>query len=66
VPLPYSFLKRIRIGDNVTYNLEFKLLLISERLYLPIDPKVLDICSSKEPPAKILTDYEVAVYSKVY
>jgi hypothetical protein len=48
------------------YNLEFKLLSISEQLYLPIDPKALDICSSKEAPAKAPTHYEAAVHSKIY
>jgi hypothetical protein len=36
-------LKRTRIGDDVTYNLEFKLPSISEHLHLPIDPNALDI-----------------------
>jgi hypothetical protein len=36
-------LKRIRIRDNVTYNLKFKLPPISEHLRLPIDPNPLDI-----------------------
>ncbi|KAF4632381.1 hypothetical protein G7Y89_g5749 [Cudoniella acicularis] len=49
----------------MTFNLEFKLPSISEQLHLPIDPKALDICSSKEPPAKILTDHEAAAYSKL-
>lgn len=39
-----GFLKRTRIGDDVTYNLEFKLPSISERLHLPIHPEALDIC----------------------
>jgi len=38
-----GFLKRTRIGDDVTYNLEFKLPSISEHLHLPIDPIALDI-----------------------
>jgi hypothetical protein len=59
-----DFLKRTRIGDNMTYNLEFKLPSISEHLHLPIDPKALDICSSKEAPAKVPTYYEAAAHSK--
>ena len=59
-----GYLKRIRIGDDVTYNLEFKLLSISEHFHFPINPKALDICSSKEPPAKIPTDHEAATHSK--
>ncbi len=38
-----GFLKRIRIRDDVTHNLKFKLPLISEHLRLLIDPNVLDI-----------------------
>jgi hypothetical protein len=48
------------------YNLEFKLPLISEHFYLPINPKALDICSSREAPAKVPTYHEAAAYSKVY
>jgi hypothetical protein len=48
------------------YNLEFKLLSILEQLYLSINPKVLDIYSSKEAPAKALTYHEAAIYSKIY
>ena len=59
-----GFLKRIRIGDDVTYNLEFKLPSISEHLHLPIDPKALDICSSKEAPAMASTHHEAAAHSK--
>ena len=61
-----GFLKYTRIGDDVTYNLEFKLPSISEHLHLPIDPKALDICSSREAPAKVLTHHEGAAHSKVH
>jgi len=61
-----GFLKRTRIGDDVTYNLEFKLPSISEQLHLPIDPKALDICSSKEAPAKVPTHHEAATHSKIH
>jgi hypothetical protein len=54
-----GFLKRIRIGEEVTYNLEFKLPSISEHLHLPIDPAVLDICSSREAPAKVPTHSKI-------
>jgi hypothetical protein len=57
-----GFLKRIIVGDDVTYNLEFKLLSISE--HLPIDSKALDISSSKEAPAKVPTYHEAAAHSK--
>jgi hypothetical protein len=61
-----GFLKRIRIGEDVTYNLEFKLPSISEYLHLPIDPKALDICSSKEAPAKVPTHHEAIAHSKIH
>ena len=61
-----GFLKRTKIGDDVTYNLEFKLSLISERLKLPITPAALDICSSKEAPAKAPIYHDAAAHSKVY
>jgi hypothetical protein len=60
-----GFLKRIRIGDDVTYNLEFKLPSISEHLHLPIDPAALDVFSSKEAPAKVPTLYDAATHSKI-
>jgi hypothetical protein len=61
-----GFLKRIRIGDDVTYNLEFKLPSISEQLHLPIDPKALDIFPSKEALAKVPTHHEAAAHSKIH
>jgi hypothetical protein len=61
-----GFLKRTRIGDDVTYNLEFKLPSISEHFHLPIDPKALDICSSMEAPAKVPNHHEAAAHSKAH
>jgi hypothetical protein len=49
-----GFLKRTRIGDNVTYNLEFKLPSISEHFHLPIDSKALD------------TNHNAAAHSQIY
>jgi hypothetical protein len=60
-----GFLKRIRIGDDVTYNLEFKLPLASEHLHLLINSAALDTCSSKEAPAKAPTPHEAAAHSKI-
>jgi hypothetical protein len=48
-----GFLKRIKIGDDVTYNLEFKLPSISEHLRLPIDPNALDINHDTAEHSKI-------------
>jgi hypothetical protein len=50
----------------MTYNLKFKLLLISEHFYLLFDSKALDICSSKEALAKALTYYDAIAYFKIY
>ncbi|KAG9233179.1 hypothetical protein BJ875DRAFT_485394 [Amylocarpus encephaloides] len=61
-----GFLKRTRIGDDVTYNLEFKLPSISEHLQLSIDSKALDICSSKEAPAKASTHHDAAAHTKIH
>jgi hypothetical protein len=49
-----GFLKRIKIRDNVTYNLEFKLLSISEYFYLPINAVTLDII------------HDAILYSRIY
>ena len=49
-----GFLKQTRTGDNVMYNLKFKLSLILEHFYLPINPAGLDI------------NYNAAIYSKIY
>lgn len=48
------------------YNLEFKLPSISKQLRLPIDPKALDICSSKERAANVPTRHEAAAHSKIH
>jgi len=49
-----GFLKRTRIGDDVTYNLEFKLPSTSEHLRLPINPNALDI------------NYDAAAHSQIH
>jgi hypothetical protein len=61
-----GFLKRIRIGDNVTYNLEFKLPSISEQLHFPIDPQALDIFPNQKAPAKVPTNHDAATHSKIH
>jgi hypothetical protein len=61
-----GFLKRTKIGDDVTYNLEFKLPPISEHFHLPITPVALDICSSKEAPAKVPIHHDAAAHSKIH
>jgi hypothetical protein len=49
-----GFLKRTKIGDDVTYNLEFKLPSISEHFHLPINSTALDI------------NHDVVAHSKIY
>ena len=48
-----GFFKRIKIGDNVTYDLEFELPLISEHFHLPINPGALDINHDATAHSKI-------------
>jgi hypothetical protein len=61
-----GFLKRTRIGNDVTYNLEFKLPSISEQLHFPIDPQALDIFPNPEAPVKIPTNHDAATHSKIH
>jgi len=49
-----GFFKRTKIGDDVTYNLEFKLPSISEHLYLSIGHKALD------------TNHNAATHSQIH
>ena len=60
-----GFLKRTKIGDDVTYNLEFKLPSMSEHLHLPINPEALDTCSG-ETPAKVPIHHDAAAHSKTH
>jgi hypothetical protein len=61
-----GFLKRTKIGSETTYNLEFKLPCISGCLNLPINPEALDICSSREAPAKVAIPHKAVAHSKMY
>jgi hypothetical protein len=49
-----GFLKRTRIGDDVTYNLEFKLPSISQHSHLTINPAALD------------TNHDAAAHSQIH
>ena len=60
-----GFLKHTRIGDDVTYNLEFKLPSISH-LQLPIHPDALDIFPSKEGRAKVPITHDATAHSKMH
>jgi hypothetical protein len=60
-----GFLKRTRIRDDVTYNLEFKLPSISEQLHIPIDPKAFDTCCSNKALAEVPIHDDVAAHSMI-
>jgi hypothetical protein len=61
-----GFLKHTKIGSETTYNLEFKLLCISGCLNLPINPEALNICSSRETPARVAIPHKAATHFKMY
>jgi hypothetical protein len=63
---PPRFSQTYQDRGDVTYNLEFKLPSISDHFHLPIDPKALGICSSREAPAKVPTHHEAGAHSKVH
>jgi hypothetical protein len=48
----HGLLKCTRIGEDMTYNIQFTLPLISELLKPPINPEALAICSSREALSK--------------
>jgi hypothetical protein len=59
-------LKRTKVGNETTYNLEFKLPCISEHLNLPIDPEVLDMSTNSERSAEAGIPHNAVAYSKVH
>jgi hypothetical protein len=61
-----GFLKRTRIRNETTYNLEFKLPRISGRLNLPIPGEALGTDSSREASAQATTAYDILAHSKAY
>ena len=60
-----GFLKRTRIGNETTYNLEFQLSHILEHLHLPVLSEALGM-RSKETPAEATTPHNTGTHSKVY
>lgn len=60
-----GFLKRTKIGDDITFNLEFKFPPVSQRLDIPIDPELLGMCSGTETSANVAIPHEAAAYSKI-
>jgi hypothetical protein len=59
-----GFLKRTTIGNETTYNLEFKLPRILERLNLPISPEALGIGSSTKTLAEAANSH--VTHSKIH
>jgi len=60
-----GFLKRTKIGNETTYNLEFQLPRIPERLYLPIQSEALGIDSSKGTSAEVRNHHSAVAHSEV-
>jgi hypothetical protein len=60
-----GFLKRTRIGNDTTYNLEFKLPCMSERLSLPMTVESLDTGSDQEESVNLATRHKTRSYSKI-
>ena len=60
-----GFLKRTRIGNETTYNLEFQLSNVPEHLHLPILSEALGM-RSRETPVKATTPHNTGTHSKVY
>jgi hypothetical protein len=59
-----GFLKRTRIGNETTYNLEFQLPCTSEHLKLPINSEVLDIGSLTES-CQATISHDIPPHSKI-
>ncbi|CZR65297.1 uncharacterized protein PAC_15197 [Phialocephala subalpina] len=64
---PYQgFLKRTKIGNETTYNLEFQLLHMPEHLHLPVLSEALGMRSNKEMSAEAATPHDVGAHSKMH
>ena len=60
-----GFLKRTKIGNETTYNLEFQLLHIPEHLHLPVLSDALGMRSNKETSAGAAAAYSAGAHSKM-
>jgi hypothetical protein len=60
-----GFLKRTRIGNETTYNLEFQLSHVPEHLHLPVLSEALGMRSNKETSAEPATPHNIVAHSKV-
>ncbi|KAH8595151.1 hypothetical protein B0O99DRAFT_160076 [Bisporella sp. PMI_857] len=61
-----GFLKRTKIGNESTYNLEFQLPRIPEHLYLPIPFDALSIGSNTGTSAEVETPHSAVAHSEVW
>jgi hypothetical protein len=61
-----GFLKRTRIRNKTTYNLEFQLPHVPEHLHLPIPSKALGLRSDKETSAETVTPHDASAHSKMH
>lgn len=61
-----GFLKRTRIGNGTTYNLEFTLPCISERLDLSISAEALGTDSSREVSVEPMISRKATLHSKIH
>jgi hypothetical protein len=61
-----GFLKRTKIGNETTYNLEFQLSHIPEHLHLPVLSEALGMRSNKETSAEAATPHDTGAHSRVH
>jgi hypothetical protein len=61
-----GLLKRTKIGNETTYNLESQVSLILDYLYLPALLDALGIHSRKEPSAEDTTSHKTGKHSRVH
>lgn len=61
-----GFLKRTRIGNEINYNLDFKLPCVSKRFNFPVPGEALDTGSSIEASAKPILPCEAISHSKIH
>ena len=61
-----GLLKRTKIGNETTYNLEFQLPRVPEQLHLPILSEALGMRSKRETSAEAATPHDAGAHSKMH
>jgi hypothetical protein len=61
-----GFLKRTKIGNKTTFNLEFQLLYVPEHFHLPVLSGALGIYYNKETSIEAATPHNIIAHSKVH